>query len=69
VTAHFLSATQNAARAKHIIDIKAGFNRQIPELVATVSVLEFFPRFVNALRVPVTSAAKTVRQGESECDR
>jgi hypothetical protein len=53
----------NSTSVEHIIDIKADFNQQIPGLVATASVFGFFPRFVDALRVPVTSAAKNSAAG------
>ena len=37
--------------------LKAAFtNQQILELVATAAVFEFFPRFVDGLRIPVTPA-------------
>ncbi len=39
--------------------LKAVYNHpQIVELIATASVFEFFPRFVDALRIPVTPAAR-----------
>jgi AhpD family alkylhydroperoxidase len=39
--------------------LKAAFNdQQIVELIATASVFEFFPRFVDALRIPITPAPK-----------
>jgi AhpD family alkylhydroperoxidase len=39
-------------------------DQQIVELVATASVFEFFPRFVDALRIPVTPAAKNSSVGQ-----
>ena len=45
--------------------LKAVFNdQQIVELVAAASVFEFFPRFVDALRIPVTPAAKNSSAGQ-----
>ena len=45
--------------------LRTAYNdQQILELVATASVFEFFPRFVDALRIPVTSAAKTSSTGQ-----
>jgi AhpD family alkylhydroperoxidase len=42
---------------KFFAELKAEFNdSQIVELVATASVFEFFPRFVDGLRIPVTPA-------------
>jgi uncharacterized peroxidase-related enzyme len=38
---------------------------QIVELIATASVFEFFPRFVDALRIPVTPAPKNVPAGKA----
>jgi AhpD family alkylhydroperoxidase len=38
-------------------------DQQIVELVATASVFEFFPRFVDALRIPVTPAANNSSAG------
>jgi AhpD family alkylhydroperoxidase len=38
-------------------------DQQIIELIATASVFEFFPRFVDALRIPTTPAPAAVRQG------
>ena len=40
---------------------------QIVELIATASVFEFFPRFVDALRIPVTPAPKNTAAGKAEC--
>jgi AhpD family alkylhydroperoxidase len=37
---------------------------QIVELIATAAVFEFFPRFVDALRVPVTPAPKNSLAGQ-----
>lgn len=37
---------------------------QIVELVATASVFEFFPRFVDALRIPVTPAPQKTPAGQ-----
>jgi hypothetical protein len=37
---------------------------QIVELIATASVFEFFPRFVDALRIPVTPAAEDISAGK-----
>jgi len=37
---------------------------QIVELIATASVFEFFPRFVDALRIPVTPAPKNNPAGQ-----
>jgi AhpD family alkylhydroperoxidase len=37
---------------------------QIVELIATASVFEFFPRFVDALRIPVTPAAEDIPAGK-----
>ena len=34
------------------------------ELIATASVFEFFPRFVDALRIPVTPAPKNSSAGQ-----
>lgn len=39
-------------------------DQQIVELVATASVFEFFPRFVDALRIPVTPTAKNSSSGQ-----
>ena len=39
-------------------------DRQIIELIATASVFEFFPRFVDALRIPVTPAATSTSTGQ-----
>ena len=39
-------------------------DQQIIELIATASVFEFFPRFVDALRIPVTPAAKNSSAGQ-----
>jgi len=39
-------------------------DQQIVELVATASVFEFFPLFVDALRIPVTPAAKNNSAGQ-----
>jgi AhpD family alkylhydroperoxidase len=45
--------------------LKTVYNdQQIIELVATASVFEFFPRFVDALRIPVTPAAKNSVAGQ-----
>jgi alkylhydroperoxidase family enzyme len=45
--------------------LKTVYNdQQIVELVATASVFEFFPRFVDALRIPVTPAAKNSTVGQ-----
>jgi len=42
-------------------NLKQMFNdQQIIELVATASVFEFFPRFVDALRTPITPAPAKV---------
>ncbi len=42
-------------------NLKQMFNdQQIIELVATASVFEFFPRFVDALRIPITPPAKVL---------
>ena len=37
---------------------------QIVELIATASVFEFFPRFVDALRIPLTPAPKNASSGQ-----
>jgi AhpD family alkylhydroperoxidase len=51
---HSASQIDEAFYAK----LKTVYNdAQIIELVATASVFEFFPRFVDALRIPVTPAA------------
>jgi alkylhydroperoxidase family enzyme len=39
-------------------------DQQIVELVAAASVFEFFPRFVDALRIPVTPIAKNSSSGQ-----
>jgi len=45
-------------------ELKTVYNdQQIVELVATASVFEFFPRFVDALRIPVTPAANNSSAG------
>ena len=45
--------------------LKAVYNDpQIVELIATASVFEFFPRFVDALRIPVTPAPKNSSAGQ-----
>ncbi len=45
--------------------LKSVYNdQQIVELVATASVFEFFPRFVDALRIPVTPAAGNRSAGQ-----
>lgn len=45
--------------------LKTVYNdRQIIELIATASVFEFFPRFVDALRIPVTPAATSTSTGQ-----
>jgi len=39
--------------------LKGSFtDQQIIELIATAAVFEFFPRFVDALRIPLTLAAE-----------
>lgn len=38
---------------------------QIVELIATASVFEFFPRFVDALRIPVTPAPTNIPAGKA----
>ena len=45
--------------------LKTVYNdQQIIELIATASVFEFFPRFVDALRIPVTPAVKNSSTGQ-----
>ena len=45
--------------------LKAVYNSpQIVELIATASVFEFFPRFVDGLRIPVTPAPKNNPAGK-----
>jgi AhpD family alkylhydroperoxidase len=45
--------------------LKSMYNdQQIVELIATASVFEFFPRFVDALRIPVTTAAGNRSAGQ-----
>lgn len=45
--------------------LKAVYNdAQIVELIATASVFEFFPRFVDALRIPLTPAPKNTSAGQ-----
>jgi alkylhydroperoxidase family enzyme len=45
-------------------ELKAAFSdAQIIELIATASVFEFFPRFVDALRIPTTPIPATTSQG------
>jgi AhpD family alkylhydroperoxidase len=45
--------------------LKTVYNdQQIVELVATASVFEFFPRFVDALRIPVTPSVKNRSTGQ-----
>lgn len=45
--------------------LKTVYNdQQIVELVATASVFEFFPRFVDALRIPVTPTPKNSSAGQ-----
>ena len=45
--------------------LKAAYSHpQIVELIATASVFEFFPRFVDALRIPVTPAPKNISAGK-----
>jgi AhpD family alkylhydroperoxidase len=45
--------------------LKAVYNSsQIVELIATASVFEFFPRFVDGLRIPVTPAPKNRPAGK-----
>jgi AhpD family alkylhydroperoxidase len=57
---HSASLIDDAFYAK----LKAVYNdQQIVELIATASVFEFFPRFVDALRIPVTPAAKNSSTG------
>jgi AhpD family alkylhydroperoxidase len=47
-------------------ELKTAYNdRQIVELVATASVFEFFPRFVDALRIPVTSVKQNTSAGQA----
>ncbi len=44
--------------------LKTVYNdQQIVELVATAAVFEFFPRFVDALRIPVTPVGKNISAG------
>jgi len=40
-------------------------DQQIVELVATAAVFEFFPRFVDALRIPVTPVQKNSSAGQA----
>jgi AhpD family alkylhydroperoxidase len=57
---HSASQVDDAFYAK----LKSAYNdQQIIELVATASVFEFFPRFVDGLRIPVTPAAKNSSAG------
>jgi len=45
-------------------ELKAAFNdAQIIELIATAAVFEFFPRFVDALRIPTTPIPATALKG------
>jgi AhpD family alkylhydroperoxidase len=45
--------------------LKTVYNdQQIVELIATASVFEFFPRFVDALRIPVTPSPKNSSAGQ-----
>lgn len=47
-------------------ELKTAYNdRQIVELVATASVFEFFPRFVDALRIPLTSVKQDASAGQA----
>ena len=58
---HSASQIDDAFYAK----LKTVYNdEQIVELVATASVFEFFPRFVDALRIPVTPAVKNSSAGQ-----
>ena len=58
---HSASQIDDAFYAK----LKTVYNdRQIVELIATASVFEFFPRFVDALRIPVTPAPKNSSAGQ-----
>jgi 4-carboxymuconolactone decarboxylase len=58
---HSASQIDDAFYAK----LKTLYNdQQIVELVATASVFEFFPRFVDALRIPVTPARKNSSGGQ-----
>jgi AhpD family alkylhydroperoxidase len=56
--------------ASHIDDdfyanLKSAYSdAQIVELIATASVFEFFPRFVDALRIPVTPKPKNNSAGQ-----
>ena len=46
--------------------LKAAYSHpQIVELIAAASVFEFFPRFVDALRIPVTPAPKNIPAGKA----
>ena len=59
---HSASQIDDAFYAK----LKAVYNdEQIVELVATASVFEFFPRFVDALRIPVTPVVKNSSAGKA----
>ena len=55
----------SAVAGELLQDFKVGYilggtprSIQIVELIATAAVFEFFPRFVDALRIPLTPGAK-----------